>query len=118
MKKTSGSNLKVPTLQLAGIGNKFLILVEVLRHPNGLSTTESSDKFPCADRTTLYHLDKLLESGLVEKKYELRGSKVEAVFYISPFGVDKIHEEMRCLCEIMAVVRKEIIKNKVSKNVD
>lgn len=104
------SNLEVKHLKAAGIGNKFLILVEIARHPNGLSLPEIGPKFSyCTERTTQYHLGKLAVTNLVTKKYEKRNGGVEAVFCITPYGVDKIQTEMKCLCEIMSTVKKEMI---------
>jgi hypothetical protein len=113
MSKSLESNLDVPNLVKAGIGNRFLILIEILRHPTGLSLPELGPKFPyCNERTTQYHLEKLAETAFVTRVYEKRAStKIEAVYYITPFGVESVQNEMRSLCELMVHIKKEMIKS-------
>lgn len=104
------SNLPVPNLIKAGIGRRFLVLIEIARHPEGLSVYEASIKCGKDGRSVWYHINGLVEEAFLTSTYEKRGDgKVEAVFRITPYGIDTIQKEMRGICEIISQVKKELI---------
>jgi len=106
------SNIEVPHLKRSGIGKRFLMFVEIARHPEGLSIGEISIKCDCGGRTAAwYHINALLKEALVTCTYEKRNGKVEAVFRITPYGIDMVQKEMRGICEIISEVKKELISS-------
>lgn len=103
------SNLLVPNLIKAGIGKRFLVLVEIARHPEGLTAYEASVKCGTKGRSIWYHINELTKELFLVSTYEKRDGKVEAVFRITPYGIDKVQKEMRGICEIISQVKKELI---------
>lgn len=103
------SNISIPNLGKVGIGKRFLVFVEIARHPEGLSAYEVSRKCGKAGRSVWYHINGLVKEAFLTSTYEKRDGKIEAVFRVTPYGIDKVQKEMRGICEMVSQVKKELV---------
>jgi len=107
------TNIEIPHLKEVGIGTKFLIFVEIARHPNGLSVPDLTKKVSSKSRTIWFHTKDLCDKKIITPAYEKNPEtgKVETVFRATPFGIGEIQREMRGICEIMSAIKMEMISN-------
>lgn len=103
------SRIDIPNLRNVGVGTRFLVFLEIARHPDGLTVGSICEKCGDHKRSSWYHINHLLEQAYISCDYQKHNGKVEAIFRVTPYGIDVIQKEMRSVCEIVSHIKKEMI---------
>jgi len=101
----------------AGAGKRFLIYIEIARHPEGLTVSELTEKFKgkkpgntkfSSDKISIWrYVSDIRNRGLITTDYEPRNGKVSLVCRATKDGVFALQDEMCRLCHLLHKVQKE-----------
>lgn len=101
---------EIPHFIKMGFDKRICAFIEIARHPEGLSVNELMPKLECTKMMVWCYLKPLIEAHLIAGRKSSRNGRRAKIFKATPYGIDRIHVEMKSLCELFAAVRAEMIE--------